>query len=136
MVHGMSVTDAAQRSDARKERDGKTAVHHPVVQEDVRQPEHRHADARPDGRRRCKSVQIAPYHHERGSDGRVGGGEHVVSLEPSAPPGVMAAMNAPERVMPDASVEDASPRLHRRGDHQRDDRADDHVSHGAHEGTS
>ena len=136
MVHGVSVADAAQRSDSREEPDRQAAVDHPIVQEDVGEAEQRHAGSRAYRDGGGESVQVAPDHHESRSDRRVGGGQDVVSLEATAPAGVMRTMDAPQRVMPDVPVEEACPRLHRGGDHQRDGRAYREVRSERHEDTS
>ena len=135
MVDAMSVPDAAQPAEAREERDRQSPVHEPVVDDHVRDAERRHAgaDADRDGRRR--SVQVASDHHERRGDGGMQRRERVVRLEPAASVRVVRAMNAPERVVPNAIVEDASPWLHRRRDRQGDGEAEKDELHRRHEVT-
>jgi len=135
MVDAVSVPDAAQPGEAREERDRQSPVHEPVVDDHVRDAERRHAGANADGDGRCRSVQVASNHHERRGDGGMQRRERVVRLEPAASVRVVRAMNAPERVVPHAIVEDASPRLHRRRDGHRDGKAQDHELHRGHEGT-
>ena len=136
MVDGMSVTHTLQPSDPGEKPHRQAAVHETVVHDDVGQPERRHSSADPDRKGRQNSMHVAADHHERGSKRGVRGGECVVGLE--APPSarVVRTMDAPQRTVPDASVETARPRLHRRSDDQRDARADRDMGHMGHEEAS
>jgi hypothetical protein len=135
MVDAMSIPDAAQPGEASEERDRQPAVHEPVVHDHVGDAERGHAgaDADRDGCRR--SVQIAANHHERGREGRMHGGQDVVGLESPVALRVVRTMDAPERVVPHAAVEDPSPGLHRRGDRHRDGEAQQHELRRRHEVT-
>jgi len=124
VVRRVSITDAAQPGDAREEADGQAAVDEAVVHEHVSEPEDRHADSDANAGGRRRSVQIATNHHERGGDRRVRGREHVVALEAAPTTPVMRTMNAPQRGVPDASVEQPRPRLHGSRHHQRNRRAE------------
>jgi len=132
MVHGVGIADAAQPGDPRQEAHRQAAVDEAVVHEQVGQPEARHADANADGGRRRRSVQIASNHHQRGGDRCVRGREHVVVLEAATTAAVMRAMDAPQRRMPHAPVEQARPWLHGARHHQRDRRAQQTLRQRAH----
>jgi hypothetical protein len=135
VVDAVSVADAPEPAVAGEERDREPAVDEPVVHEHVGEAEDRHPGAGADGDGRRGSVQIASNHDEGGSDRRVGGGEDVVGLEPASSLRVMRAVDAPERVVPHAIVEQARPGLHRRGDRQRDGAAEEDEPGRRHEGS-
>lgn len=129
----MSIPDATQPREAREEGDRQAAVHEPIVHDHVRETERSHSGADADRDRGRRSVQIAANHDERRRDGGVRRRERVVGLEPAAPVRVVRAMNAPERVVPHSSVEEASPGLHRGRDRQRDGEAEQDEPGGRHE---
>jgi hypothetical protein len=135
MVDAMSIPDAAQPGKAREERDRQPSVHEPVVHDHIGEAERGHAGTDADRDGRGRSVQVASNHHERGRDGGMQGGERIVRFEPTVSLRVMGTMNAPERVVPHAPVEDASPGLHRRGDRYRDGEPQQHELGRRHEVT-
>jgi hypothetical protein len=136
VVDGMSVADPAHPRQAEEEADRQPSVDDTVVEEHVRQPKDRHPGARSDRHRGERSVHIASEHDHRGRDRGVGGGERVVPLEAPRASRVMRAMDRPETSMPHAAVQEPRPRLHRGGDHQRDERPEQDVRQRRHEVTS
>lgn len=136
MVDSVSLTNALQPLDAREERHGQAAVHEAVVHDDVGQTERRHPRTCANSHRRENSMHIASDHHERSGDRRVRDGERIIQLEAALPTSMVGAMDAPERSMPYASVEEARPWLHRGRDEQRDARTDDEARECRHEEAS
>lgn len=132
----MSIPDAAQPGEAREERDRQPSVYEPVVNDHVGDAERGHAGTGADRDGCRRSVQVASNHHERGRDGGMHGGQRVVRLEPTVALRVVRTMDAPERVVPHAPVEDPSPGLHRRGDRYRDGETQQHELRRRHEVTS
>jgi hypothetical protein len=132
----MSGAHALQPLQPGEEAHRQAAVHEAVVHDDVREPEGGHARPGPDGNRCGQPPQVAAEHDEPGREWRVGRGEHVVELEAASPASVVRAMNSPQRTVPDASVEEARPGLHRECDDQRDGHADRDARDGRHEETS
>jgi hypothetical protein len=124
VVDGMSVPDPAHRRQTEQKADRQAPVHDAVVEEHVRETEDRHAYARSDGGGGEEPVHVASDHDQGGRDRGVRGGEGVVLLEAPRAARVVRAMDRPEPVMPHATVEEPRPRLHRGGDHQRDERSD------------
>ena len=129
----MSVPDAAQPREAREEGDRQATVHEPIVHDHIRDPERSHSGADADRDRRRSSVQIASKHDEHRRDRRVRGGESVVDLEAAAPVRMMRAMDAPECMVPDVPVKQASPRLHRGSDRKGDSEPQEHERGRRHE---
>jgi hypothetical protein len=135
MVDAMSIPDAAEHGEAREEADRQSPVNEPIVHDHVADPEQGHAGAGADRDRRKSSVQIAANHDERSREGRMRRRERVVRLEASLTMRMMRPMDAPERVMPHAAVEQAGPGLHRHGDRERNGNAEQHELRGRHEVT-
>jgi hypothetical protein len=113
----MSITHAPQPAAPSEEGDRQPAMHEPVVHHEIGETKGGHARAHADGNRRPRSVHIASDHDERGGDRRVRCREHVVRLETSTAPRVMRAVDAPEQMVPDLTVQYTSPRLHQGGHH-------------------
>ena len=109
-------------------RERQTLVHEPVVAEDIRDAERRHPRPHPQRHvaryvvRRLKSP-----HDERSGDGGVEGRQRVVDLEPPLAPGVVRAVNDPERAVPHAPMEQRRPGFHRARRHEGDGDRDQRV---------
>jgi hypothetical protein len=116
MVDEVRPADPAKDAEREERAHRKPFVHEPVVDEHVANTEERHPGTRSDEQGTCVSVELASDDDERCRDGGVEDRERVVPLETSGAWLVVRAMNAPERAVPDATVEEASPELHRRRD--------------------
>jgi hypothetical protein len=136
MVYRMSVSHAPQPRESCEEGHRQPAVNEAVVNDHVREAEGSHAAAGTDGDRRQRAVEVAAQHHEEHRDGRVSRRERVVQLEASLAARVMRAMDAPEPMVPHATVEEPRPGLHRAPDDAGDHRADEHPLERGHEVTS
>jgi ribosomal protein L32 len=100
-----------------------------VMNDDIADAEKRHAAARADHRRAREPMKLASDDDERCGERSVEHRQGVVSLEAPGPGLVMRAMHCPERVVPNAAVEEARPRLHEDGDGEPDRDADAELSH-------
>jgi hypothetical protein len=132
----MSIADPAHARHAEEERHREAPVHDAVVEDHVGDTEQRHSRARSDRNSGGDSMHVAPDHHERRRDGGMRGGQRVVGLEATCATAVVRAMNAPETMVPNATMEEARPGLHRGGHEDRHQHANRHRRCRAHEVTS
>jgi hypothetical protein len=132
----MGIAHAAQPADASQEGDREPPVHEAIMHHDVGEAEDGHAGSRADGRSRDEPVHVASDHDERGGDGGVRRRERVVRLETPLAARMVRPMDAPERPVPHAAVEEARPWLHRGCHDQRERHAEQDVTERAHGGAS
>jgi hypothetical protein len=109
--------DRAQIRHAAKKSYGKPRMHQTIVDDDVGDPEGRHADA--DAEEDLAPGSLGPgaaVENERDRDRRVQHAERVVALEAPGARDVMGAVNGPQRAVPHGAVEEGGPEVHRDGD--------------------
>ncbi len=111
VMHVMGAHDRAHDAEAEEESDGQATMHETVVHDDVADRERRHADADPERDVVRASGRAAPD-HERDRDGRMEQRERVVPLEAPDARLVMRGMHAPQRAVPETSMEEARPEIH------------------------
>lgn len=118
VVLEVRVAHAREVREARERGDGEPSVNEPVVHDEVRDAERRHADAdAEDDLAKHPDVGTASVQDRDDRDRRVQHRERVVRLEAPASRPVMRTVHAPEDRVPCAPVEQRRPELHRHRHH-------------------
>lgn len=122
MMHAMRVDDAAEIRAAREVPHREAPMHEPVMNDDIRDAERRHAEpCREDdlaerARSGAASVENGGYRNWRVKER-----EGVVPFKATPSRLVVGAVHAPERAVPDAAVQKSRPQVHRHEDDQAGD---------------
>jgi hypothetical protein len=128
MVHEVRGAHALEVTELGEEPDRESLVDDAVVHDEVGEAEEGHAGAGAD--HHCAPgarYELAARDDEDHRDRRVESGKDVVSFETAGSRGMMGRVHTPESAMPDATVEQARPGLHRARHHDRGDRAQGEV---------
>lgn len=115
----MSAAYAPEVAPSKEPLHGQALVDEPVVNEEIRETEERHARPDADQARPREARRLAAPHDERHREGSMEHAEEIVLLEAPRPRLVMRAVDGPEPAVPGAAMEQAGPGVHGDGGRER-----------------